>query len=112
MKKPTKNKEPETLEGFFESIAVKTKSNAAAGEALGNYLMSLVREVGILTTNLTEEVSSTLADLNREMDGKPSARPTTKAIRLGARAEALGWVAEQITEMVDKLKEEKNETIH
>lgn len=112
MKKKTENKEPQTIEGLFESLAAKAKSNAAAGESLGNYLMSLVREVGIMTTKLTEEVSSTLAALNKEMDGKPSAKPTTKAIRLGARAEALGWVAEQISEMVDNLKEEKNVTIH
>ena len=86
MKKKTKNKEPETLEGLFDSILDNAKINAAAGEEVGKYLMSIVGEIGLLTTALADEINQTLA--------------------------ALAWVAGQITNMVDRLKEGKNETIH
>lgn len=110
-KKKIKTK-PDTLEGLFESILTNAKSNAAAGEALGKYLMSLVSEIGILTTNLATEINSTLVAIDKEMEGKNPVQATPEALRLRARAASLGWVSEQISGMVNKLKEEKYETIH
>jgi len=112
MKKKTKNKEPETLEGLFDSILDNAKINAAAGEEVGKYLMSIVGEIGLLTTALADEINQTLAALEKEMEGKKQSEATPEALRLGSRAAALAWVAGQITNMVDRLKEGKNETIH
>jgi len=107
-----KNKAPESIQEFFDSILTVAKINAAAGDELGKYLMAVVGEVGILTANLTEEINATLAALEKEMEGKKTSEATPEALRLGARAAALAWVAGEITKMVDRLKEAKNETIH
>ena len=112
MKKKTENKPADTLAGLFESILANAKSNAAAGEALGKYLMELVGGIGLLTNNLTKEIDETLAALDKEMEGKKIMEASSTALRLGGRAQGLAWVAGEITAMVDKLKEAKNETIH
>ena len=112
MKKKSKDKPAETLEGFFQAVLDSAKINASAGEELAKYLMSLVGEIGLLTKNLAEEINSTLAALDKEMEGKKQVEATPEAFRLGARAAALAWVAGEITAMVDRLKEEKNETVH
>ncbi len=112
MKKKQENKPAETLGGLFDTIARSAKSNAAAGEELAKYLMSVVGGIKALTKNLTEEIDTTLAALDSEMDGKTQDQATPEAFRLGARAAALAWVAGEITAMVDRRKEETNETVH
>jgi gas vesicle protein len=112
MKKKPKDKPPETLGGLFDTIARSAKSNAAAGEELAKYLMSVVGGIKTLTNNLTEEINETLAALDKEMEGKKIMEASSTALRLGGRAQGLAWVAGQISAMVDQLKEETNETVH
>ncbi len=113
MKQKKKNKKTgETLAGIFDNVLTAAKVNAVAGDELGKYLMAVIGEIGKMTTNITAEINETLAALDKEMEGKRTIDATPEALRLGSRAAALSWVADQISGMFNRLKERKNETIH
>jgi cell division septum initiation protein DivIVA len=101
-----------TLEQFFEQAITQAKISAAASDEVGKFLMAIVAEIGGLTKNISEQITDTLDELEKEMAGKTPAEATSKANHLMGRATAFGYVADQMTAMVDRLKEVSDETVH
>lgn len=101
-----------TLEKFFDQAVTQAKINAAASEEVGKFLMAIVAEIGGLTKNISAQITDTLEELEKEMAGKTPVEATSKANHLMGRATAFGYVADQMTAMVDRLKEVSDETVH
>ena len=101
-----------TLEQFFEQAITQAKVNAAASEEVGKFLMAIVAEIGGFAKNISEQISDTLKALEKEMEGRRPEQATRGAIDLMGRATAFGYVADQMTAMVDRLKEGNDATIH
>lgn len=101
-----------TLEQFFDQAVTQAKINAAASEEVGKFLMAIVAEIGNFAKNISDQIADTLAELEKEMEGRKPEDATRKAIDLMGRATTFGYVADQMSAMVDRLKEVSDETVH
>ena len=108
----TKEVKGMTLEEFFEQAINQAKIQAAAQDEVGKFLMAIVAEIGAFTKNVSDKIGETLVELEKEMEGRRKEHATREAIELMGRATAFGYVADQMTAMVDRLKEGNDATIH
>lgn len=116
MKNKTKEDElkqkGQTLEEFFEQTVGNAKAQAEAAALVADFMLKVVAEFGQLTAEVGMQINKVLEMLDKEMDGLAPSQATPAAHVLRGQAEAFSFVADQMTAMIKRLEENKNETIH
>ncbi len=115
MKNKTKDElkqKGQTLEEFFEQTIHQAKAQADAGKLVADYLLKVVAEFGQLTKEVSMQINQVLERIDKEMEGRSPGQATPVAHRLRGQAEAFSFVADQMSAMIKRLEENKNETIH
>lgn len=111
-KKDELKQKGQTLEEFFEQTVEQAKAQAEAGALVADFMLKVVAEFGQLTTEVAMQINKVLEMLEKEMEGLAPSQATRAADRLGGQLEAFSFVADQMTAMIKRLEENKNETIH
>lgn len=107
-----KKQPADTIKEFLDGLVEHAKLQAVAGQDVAVMLLAVVSEMGQLTREISLYVDQVLKAIDKEMAGKTPAEATPLAYRLRGKAEAYGHIAGQISAMVKRLEERKNETVH